>query len=297
MRRSAIVGIFLIVPALLVMTAAPGCGKKDQGKKGDAVDAKKAAPEDKKGGGDGAKTALDAMPDAVVKGQVTYDGDPPKSEFIEAMSKHENKATCLAGDDVEKNDQKWIVNKSNKGVANVVVWLEPPAGKFFKLSDADKKRTDEVSLHQPHCAFIPHVVALFPEYKEGDKLVKTGQIFVAYNDAGVNHNTRVAGNELKNPQKSVTIPPKGKHEFPIKYQGQSPIKIGCDIHSWMNALALTFDNPYHAVTDQDGNFKIENVPSGVELTVVAWHEVPGKFKTAKETFKAGDNTFSPKVSK
>src|SRR6516164_2775127 len=141
MRRSAIVGIFMIVPALLVMTAAPGCGKKDQGggKKGSEVaGAKKSAPEDKKGGEttSGSKTSLEAKLDAVVKGQVTYDGDLPKGTLIEAMAKHDNKATCLAGEEFEKIDQKWIVNKSNKGVANVVVWLEPPKGSAFKVTDA-----------------------------------------------------------------------------------------------------------------------------------------------------------------
>jgi hypothetical protein len=293
MRRSVIVGIFMIVPALLVLTVAPGCGKKDQGgggKKDEVTQGKKGDETPS-----GAKKPLEAKLDATIKGQVTYDGDPPAAAFIAAINAHTNKAECLKGMDFEKNDQTWIVNKSNKGVANVVVSLEPQAGWYFKLSDADKKRTDEVKLDQPHCAFIPHVVALFPEYFNGEKLVRTGQKFAVYNSADMPHNTKITGDALKNSDKNPTLPKGSRQEFEINVQ-KKPLSVGCSFHTWMTGFIWTFDNPYHAVTDLDGNFKIENVPSGVELTVVTWHEVPGK-KTEKKTFTAGDNTYNPKVSK
>jgi hypothetical protein len=299
MRRSAIVGIFMIVPALLVLTAAPGCGKKDGGggkKGGEVVSGKKSAPEDKKGGetASGSSGALKAKLDAVVKGQVTYDGDPPAVSPIAAMSTHKDKDVCLMGKDFEKSEQQWIVNKSNNGVANVVISLEPPAGSYFNLREEDKKPKD-VTVDQPHCAFIPHVVALFPVYLDGDKKVPTGQKLIVHNSAPVQHNTKVVGSATANPQRSLNVPPNATKEFPIKWQ-KNPIDIGCDFHPWMNAKALTFDNPYHAVTDLDGKYTIENVPSGVELTVVVWHEVPGR-KTDKQTFKTGDNTYNAKVSK
>jgi hypothetical protein len=304
MRRSAILGIFMIVPALLVFTATPGCGKKDGGgggKKGggESTSTKKGeTPEAKKGGGAaaGAKKPLEAELNATIKGQVTYDGDPPTAAFIEGINAHKDKAECLKGMDFEKNEQTWIVNKSNKGVANVVISLEPPAGTYFKLRDADKKRTDEVKLDQPHCAFIPHVVALFPVYFNGEKMVRTGQKFAVANGAKMPHNTKITGDPLKNAEKNPTLPPGKTDEFEINLQ-KNPLRVGCSFHTWMSGFIWTFDNPYHAVTDLDGKFTIENVPSGVELTVVSWHETKDKFKKDTMKFKSGDNTYDLKVAK
>jgi hypothetical protein len=301
MRRSVIVGISLIVPALLVLTSAPGCGKKDQGgagkKSGEVADAKKAGSDGKKGGetSTGGTKPVEGKLDAVIVGQVVYDGEPPTAPVIKAIDTHKDKDTCLKGKDFEKEEQMWIVNSGNKGVANVVISLKPPAGHYFKLRPEDKKPKD-AEIDQPHCAFIPHVVALFPVYIEGDKKIPTGQKLMVHNSAPVPHNTKVRGSELANPQKSLTIPSKESREFPIKYQ-KAPLDIGCDFHPWMSAKALTFDNPYHAVTDPDGKFKIENVPSGAELTVVAWHESQGDFKTQTKSFKAGDNTYNLKIKK
>ena len=40
----------------------------------------------------------------------------------------------------------------------------------------------------------------------------------------------------------------------------------------MSFYALVVDHPFAAVTDPDGNFKIPDLPSGVEYTFRVWHE-------------------------
>jgi hypothetical protein len=42
-------------------------------------------------------------------------------------------------------------------------------------------------------------------------------------------------------------------------------------HVWMNAEMLVVQHPYYAVTDEDGNFKLTNVPPG-DYEIEAWHE-------------------------
>jgi hypothetical protein len=43
----------------------------------------------------------------------------------------------------------------------------------------------------------------------------------------------------------------------------------------MSAYILVFSHRYFAVTDDDGRYRIDNVPAGT-YTVVAWHEsLPG----------------------
>ncbi len=53
-----------------------------------------------------------------------------------------------------------------------------------------------------------------------------------------------------------------------------PGKVGCDIHSWMEAYWLVLDNPYFAVTDEKGNFEIKDAPAG-DQKVVVWAEALG----------------------
>lgn len=49
------------------------------------------------------------------------------------------------------------------------------------------------------------------------------------------------------------------------------IKVYCQIHSHMSAVARVFDHPWFTIPETDGTFSIDGVPAG-EHTVVAWHE-------------------------
>ena len=63
------------------------------------------------------------------------------------------------------------------------------------------------------------------------------------------------------------------------------IKVKCDVHPWMTAYIIATDHPYFAVTDENGKFKIDKVPSG-DYTVEAWHSEFGT-KTAQIKVEAG----------
>jgi hypothetical protein len=99
----------------------------------------------------------------------------------------------------------------------------------------------------------------------------------------------VKGDERKNPLIDKDLGPgtvDGK-PYDITYQNE-PIDITCSKHSWMSAKLITFDHPFFAVTDKDGNFEIKNVPTGVELTIKTWH-LQSAPVTEKKTFSKGDN--------
>jgi hypothetical protein len=53
-----------------------------------------------------------------------------------------------------------------------------------------------------------------------------------------------------------------------------PIRIRCDVHSWMAAWWVAQDHPYYALTDSDGAFALDDVPPGT-YTLEAWHETLG----------------------
>ena len=52
-------------------------------------------------------------------------------------------------------------------------------------------------------------------------------------------------------------------------------KITCDVHKWMSSFVVVKANPYFAVTDENGRFRIENVPAGT-YKIEAWQEKLGK---------------------
>jgi plastocyanin len=57
----------------------------------------------------------------------------------------------------------------------------------------------------------------------------------------------------------------------IRFDRAGIIRVFCDIHSHMNAFILVFSHPFFALTDDEGRYRIENVPPGT-YNVVAWNE-------------------------
>jgi hypothetical protein len=229
-----------------------------------------------------AKKAFAATGSGTIKGKVTLDGAAPGAGKLKIDPAHKDAGHCSKGD---TEDLTWVVGP-NKELANVVVFLKPPAGQYFKV-DMDKKTwTDELTIDQPFCAFKPHVSVVFADY-EG----KPVQKLVVKNSAPILHNSRVSGSPLKNPAKGGAIPAGKQEEFVLK-SDTTVIKINCDAHKWMEAFIWAFDHPYAAVTDADGNFEIKNAPTGAELQVMAWHEDNGTpangMEIKKGALKDGD---------
>ena len=57
----------------------------------------------------------------------------------------------------------------------------------------------------------------------------------------------------------------------IRFDKPGVVRVFCDIHSHMNAFVVVFNHPYHALTDDDGRYRIDNIPAGT-YGVTAWHE-------------------------
>ncbi len=45
----------------------------------------------------------------------------------------------------------------------------------------------------------------------------------------------------------------------------------CNVHPEMEAWILVLQNPYFAITDENGNYSIKDIPAG-SYSIVAWHE-------------------------
>jgi hypothetical protein len=72
------------------------------------------------------------------------------------------------------------------------------------------------------------------------------------------------------------------------------IHVKCNIHSWMQAYIGAADNPYFAVSGEDGSYRIGNLPPGT-YTVAIWQEKLGtqeqQVTVARHSNKQADVTF------
>lgn len=194
-----------------------------------------------------------------IKGKVIMSKPPePRAANVTADREFCSKDGPVVYEDI-------LVNKKNKGVQNVVVWLRPDSDNRRDPFPKDKIHPDLAThkpvnqvIDQPCCQFIPRVIAA----REGDTLeVK--------NSAKVNHNINYTSDiETFN----INIPPGKSHKAqqPLKAQN-TPIPFKCDVHPWMGGRVRVFDHPYFAITDEDGNFEIKNAPAG-NWRLVVWHE-------------------------
>lgn len=198
-----------------------------------------------------------------VTGQIVFEGD--KVPTAEQLNIQKDQEHCLSKGKLFS--ESWVVNKENKGVRNVLVWLvpEPDSGQK-QLSihkDLQTVKDKEVIIDQPCCQFVPHVLGL-----------RQGQELVAKNGAPIVHNIRWTGHPLRNPGGNVIVPSQKQHVIKDLKEQKIPVTIACDIHPWMKAYVGVFNHPYFAVTDADGKFEIKLAPAG-KCRLMAWHEVPG----------------------
>jgi hypothetical protein len=270
----------LTPPVLAIALATVGCSSSDT--KAPPSGVKKAAS-DKKGEGTGsgtsaAKTALKPTGFATIKGKITFDGTPPPPADIRIPDDNTNKEYCLKG---PHTDPTWIVG-ADKGVKNVVLWVRAPADKYFDIpADQQQSVAPIVGIHQPFCAFEPHVAVAFPSFFDGTTQKKTGQKVEVDNSAPFNHNTNWSPAKTTiDSGDNVMLEPKKVREIPLFESPSAKKRAGledlltlkCNIHQWMTGYLWVFDHPYAAITQDDGTYEIKNVPAGSELQFVGWHE-------------------------
>lgn len=313
MQRIRWISTLLAIPAMAVLVASAGCGGGDTEKpKGGGASSTTGGATVTSGGeskkaASSAKQELASTGSGTIKGHVLYDGDPPKPAQLKMEKDTDH---CMKGPKSDTTDPAWRVG-GNKGVGNVVVWLQAPKSTYFKIPDAEKERKDTVLVQQPFCAFEPHVFAVYPSYYDpkAGKQTRTGQGFKVTNTAPIPHNTNLTFSDplVNNMGGNNLIPAKSgdkvnelKFEvWPCKekdFGKVQEVKFTCNVHAWMYAYGKIFDHPYFAVTtggkddDKDpGTFEIKNAPAGAEVELVYWHEsMKGPKVVKKITLKDGE---------
>ncbi len=265
-----------------LLTLAVGCGKLDTGAHAEpSVRVKPAESAIAKVDGDKPATADGAAaPGAggvgALIGRIVFDGSRPTPGVIYKMgTADKDPSVCSKEGDIPKED---LVVSEGKGVANVFVFLDKaPAG--FKAA----LPAQDIQFDQKNCRFTTH--ALF---------CQVGQTVRLMNDDGVLHNTRCVGNRNGNVNNAISPNDRTGIKLVYKRPEREPFSVKCDLHAWMNAYHLVLDHPFAAVSDADGNFKIEGLPAG-KYQFKVWHErgdggKPGLLESKYSVIiKSGDN--------
>jgi len=196
-----------------------------------------------------------------VKGVVSFDGEAPKRKQIDVAGDK----FCAAKHESDPLLTEEVVVKDGK-LANVIVYVKSGADKWEFPTP-----TEAVKIDQHGCHYIPHVLAMM-----------AGQSLDIVNSDETTHNIHGMGKE--NPEFNIGQPPAKKDSKKLE-SAELPYNVGCDVHKWMNAKIGVFDNPFFAVTGEDGAFELKGLPDG-EYEVEAWHEkLPAQ--SGKVTIKDG----------
>jgi plastocyanin len=197
----------------------------------------------------------DVKDGGTISGTVKFKGSAPAPKKLDVSKDQE---VCAK---TPKLDQSLVVKDGN--LANAVVTIAD-------IKKGKKIDTKKVTLDQQGCEYKPHVLA-FP----------AGSTVEIRNPDGILHNVH-SYSKVNTPFNMAQ--PKFKKSMDVKIEKPEIIEVKCDVHGWMQGWLVATPNPYAAVTDNSGNFKLTDVPPGT-YNVEVWHEKLGK-TNQKVTVKA-----------
>lgn len=116
---------------------------------------------------------------------------------------------------------------------------------------------EEVVMDQKGLTFIPHVLPL-----------RAGTTVQFLNSDDVRHNIftpSAVGDKF-----NLGTYPKGETRKKV-FNKVGEVVCLCNVHPEMSAYIVVLQNPYFAVSDKEGNYRITNVPAG-KYRLKSWHE-------------------------
>jgi hypothetical protein len=204
-----------------------------------------------------------------VSGRARFAGTPPPRAEIEMSD-----SACLnpAGPTLEES----IEVGAEGGLKNVMVWVSKGLDPAF----AWPVPATPASLVQKGCLYVPHVLSM-----------RANQSLKVRNADTITHNVHTRpklsdeDNWSQGPGQVDLLTTTSKHR--TFGQAEDPFKCGCEIHGWMGVWVGVFKHPFHAVTVEDGKFRLDGVPEG-KLTLRFWHEKLGTRDVEVEVKRGAD---------
>jgi hypothetical protein len=146
------------------------------------------------------------------------------------------------------------------GLADVLVYIKSGSGVNGKTFEPP---ANSPVLDQVNCEYEPFFMG-----------VMAGQRFQVKKSDPVLHNvnfSRASNNKGKNFAQAH----QGMISEIVFDKSEVPILFKCDVHPWMTAYVAVLDNPYFAVTTDEGRFHIPDVPPGTYQLLVYHRKIHG----------------------
>ncbi len=176
-----------------------------------------------------------------ITGTVKFSGTPPHMRGID-MSKD---PYCVAQHKNNPAKLENVVVGNGGGLENVVLYIS----QGLSASAASAVPSQEPEFDQKGCMYEPHVM-----------VVDAGQKFKVVTSDQTTHNIHPLPNPLTGNIPWNESQPPGAPPIVKSWKAEEiAIPVKCNIHPWMHGWHVVVKGPY-AVTDDNGNFTIKNVP-------------------------------------
>jgi hypothetical protein len=197
-----------------------------------------------------------------VVGRVTFQGQPPAAQAI----KMDADPYCSLQHPHGAEVQDYVVG-ADGGLKWVFVYVKEG------LAGAYGPPAEPVVLDQKGCTYEPHVFGISVDQK----------LSILNSDETL-HNIHALP---KNSRQFNLAMPRAGMQLEQKFtDAEVMVRVKCDVHPWMESWVGVVPHPFHAVTADDGAFRLERLPPGT-YTVEAWHEAAGA-KTMSVTVAEGE---------
>jgi hypothetical protein len=194
---------------------------------------------------------VDPLSAGSISGMIRYVGKRPLPKKIDMSGD----PACVEAHHGKALDEPLVVS-SKGGLANAFVYVKSGLeGKTFATPSTP------VAIDQNGCSFRPRVLG-----------IQTNQSLQITNSDPVTHSIHPMAQINREWNHS-----QGAGEPPLARKFARPevmIRVKCNIHSWMQAYIGVVDNPYFAVSGEDGSYRIGNLLPGT-YTVAIWQEKLG----------------------
>ena len=181
-----------------------------------------------------------------IEGTISYAGSNKKAKDL----KMDSDPICGTAHSIPPKKEDFILNEKNQ-FKNVIVWLK-------NIDYKGELKSDSATIDQLGCIYSPHVNVFTTKQK----------VFIKNSDKTLhNVNSQSKINQNFNSAQPAGVPDIEK-AFTSK---EDPFYMKCDVHPWMKAWIMVSDHPYFAVTDENGYFKIDDIPEGT-YEVGFWQE-------------------------
>jgi carboxypeptidase family protein len=204
---------------------------------------------------------------ATLMGTVRFVGIAPKRERVPVTRDHD-----VCGD--EQSSEPLMLG-ADRGVRGSVVLIDGVA--------RGKKSQPGVVVSTDGCVFVPHVAAMMvgapARIRNGDVVLHNTRAVTGPPIAGAPSGAvveaslgRPVGPLFGRPVFNVALPAK-EQVIDVGRRITEPgvVRMFCGAHPHMSAWLVVHGNPYFAVTDERGAFRIDDIPAGT-YRVTMWHE-------------------------